>query len=274
VAVVGPLADDPAAMLGCYTFPCHAGRNSISGDEGPTELGPLAVEIPTVLAALREELPEAVLTHVPGCAVADTDVSGVAAAVEAAAGADVCIAVLGDHAGLFGRGTSGEGCDAEHLGLPGVQEQLLEALLGTGTPVVLVLMTGRPYALGAFADRLAAIVQAFFPGEEGGPAVAGVLSGRVTPSGRLPISVPRVPHRPPANYLDPPLGHLTEVSSVDPTPLFPFGHGLSYTTFAWEDATVDQTEVPTDGTVTVSVRIRNTGDRPGAEVVQLYLHDP
>src|SRR5690606_15432697 len=167
-----------------------------------------------------------------------------------------------------------EGCDAEHLGLPGVQEQLLEALLATGTPVVLVLMTGRPYALGAFADRLAAIVQAFFPGEEGGPAVAGMLSGRVTPSGRLPISVPRVPHRPPANYLDPPLGHLTEVSSVDPTPLFPFGHGLSYTTFAWEDATVDQTEVPTDGTVTVSVRIRNTGDRPGAEVVQLYLHDP
>lgn len=274
VAVVGPLADDPAAMLGCYTFPCHAGRNSISGDEGPTELGPLGVEIPTVLAALREELPEAVLTHVPGCAVADTDVSGVAAAVEAAAGADVCIAVLGDHAGLFGRGTSGEGCDAEHLGLPGVQEQLLEALLGTGTPVVLVLMTGRPYALGAFADRLAAIVQGFFPGEEGGPAVAGVLSGRVTPSGRLPIGVPRIPERPPANYLSPLLGHETEVSNIDPSPLFPFGHGLSYTTFAWEDAKVDQTQVATDGVATVSVRIRNTGDRPGTEVVQLYLHDP
>ena len=274
IAVVGPLADDPAAMLGCYTFPSHAGRNSISGDKSRTELGPLGVEIPTVLAALREELPAATLTHQRGCTVAGDDVSGIAAAAEAAAEADVCVAVLGDHAGLFGRGTSGEGCDAEHLGLPGVQEQLLEALLATGTPVVLVLMTGRPYALGAFADRLAAIVQAFFPGEEGGPAVAGVLSGRVTPSGRLPISVPRVPHRPPANYLDPPLGHLTEVSSVDPTPLFPFGHGLSYTTFAWEDATVDQTEVPTDGTVTVSVRIRNTGDRPGAEVVQLYLHDP
>jgi beta-xylosidase len=110
------------------------------------------------------------------------DQAELARAVEAARRAEVCVAVLGDKAGLFGRGTSGEGCDAPDLSLPGPQGELLEALLATGTPVVLVLMTGRPYALGRYADRLAAVVQAFFPGEEGAAAVAGVLSGRVNPA--------------------------------------------------------------------------------------------
>src|SRR5690606_32307604 len=143
------------------------------------------------------------------------------------------------------------------------------------------LMTGRPYALGRLADRVAAIVQAFFPGQEGGSAVAGVLSGRVVPSGRLPVSVPRVPGGQPTTYLAPRLGHRTDVSSVDPTPLYPFGYGLSYTTFSWDDARCDgqplgdtPVKVPTDGSVTVSVKVTNTGDRAGAEVVQRYLHDP
>ncbi|MFC0532782.1 glycoside hydrolase family 3 C-terminal domain-containing protein, partial [Phytohabitans kaempferiae] len=192
------------------------------------------------------------------------------------------VAVLGDRAGLFGNGTSGEGCDAESLDLPGVQPELLEALLTTGRPVVAVLLSGRPYALGAFADRLAATVQAFFPGEEGGPAVAGVLSGRVCPSGRLPVSVPRRPAGGPSTYLGPTLAHASSVTSVDPTPLYPFGHGLSYTTFAWDSVRVDgatpdperPVEVPTDGAVTVSMTVHNIGERPGADVVQLYLHDP
>jgi beta-xylosidase len=101
-----------------------------------------------------------------------------------------------------------------------------------------------------------------------------VLAGQVCPSGRLPVSVARHPGGQPATYLAPVLGHRTEVSNVDPTALYPFGHGLSYTTFAWEDAAVSATEIPTDGTVTVSLTVRNTGDRAGAEVVQLYLHDP
>ena len=165
---------------------------------------------------------------------------------------------------------------------PGVQAQLLDALLDTGTPVVLVLLTGRPYALGAFADRLAATVQAFFPGEEGGSAVAGVLSGRVCPSGRLPVGIPRERGGQPANYLVAPLGHSTDVSTVDPTPLYAFGHGMSYTEFAWEDVRVDgqavDPEAPvcigTDGEVALSVSVRNVGDRAGTEIVQLYLHDP
>ncbi|MEQ7125932.1 glycoside hydrolase family 3 N-terminal domain-containing protein [Actinopolymorpha sp. B11F2] len=274
LALVGPLAADPMAMVGCYSFPSHVGSKH-------PDLS-LGVEIPSVLDAIRKELPRATVDHMAGCTVSDPDVSGIAAAVEVASRADVCVAVVGDRAGLFGRGTSGEGCDAEDLRLPGVQAELLEALLATATPVVVVVLAGRPYALGAFADRAAAVVQAFFPGAEGGAAVAGVLSGRVCPSGRLPVSVPRTQGGQPTTYLAPKLGRRTKVSNLDPTPLYPFGHGLSYTRFRWSDLRVGEASVaadgrlrmPTDGCVSVSLVVENTGDREGTDVVQLYLHDP
>jgi beta-xylosidase len=246
VAVVGPLADDPAAMLGCYTFPRHVGV------EHPGL--PMGIDVPTVREALRAELPRARFTET--------------------AEADVYVAVLGDRSGLFGRGTSGEGCDAADLTLPDGQGDLLDELIATGTPVVLVLLTGRPYALGRWAGRLAAVVQGFFPGQEGGPAVAGVLSGRVNPSGRLPVSVPYRPGAQPWTYLAPPLGQRGEASTIDPTPLYAFGHGLSYTSFAWDEPETDTAELPTDGETTLRLTVRNTGPRPGTEVVQLYLHDP
>lgn len=272
IAVVGPLADDPAAMLGCYTFPRHVGI------EHPDL--PMGIDVPTLLEALRAELPDTPISHAQGCEppagaaapTAGTEISQEAVAL--AVGADLCVAVVGDRSGLFGRGTSGEGCDAADLTLPGAQGALLDALLATGTPVVAVLLTGRPYALGRWADRLAAVVQAFFPGQQGGPAVAGVLSGRVNPSGRLPVSVPYGPAAQPWTYLAPPLGQHGEASTVDPTPLHPFGHGLSYTAFAWDRPEADATELPTDGETTVRLTVRNTGTRPGTEVVQLYLHDP
>ncbi|GGV74634.1 beta-glucosidase [Streptomyces thermoviolaceus subsp. apingens] len=267
IAVVGPRAADALAMLGCYSFPSHVGV------QHPDV--PMGIEIPTVLDALRAELPDAKVTFTEGCGVSDEDTSGFAEAVARAREADVCVAVLGDRSGLFGRGTSGEGCDVADLNLPGVQGALLDALVDSGTPVVLVLLTGRPYALGRWADRLAAVVQAFFPGEEGGPAVAGVLSGRVNPSGRLPVSVPRLPGGQPWTYLQPPLGLAGEVSSLDPTPLYPFGHGRSYTSFRWEDFEGSgDGRIGTDGSYELSLTVRNTGDRAGADVVQLYLHDP
>ncbi|WP_372344844.1 glycoside hydrolase family 3 N-terminal domain-containing protein [Streptomyces sp. KL116D] len=247
IAVAGPLADEQAAMLGCYTFPRHVGVNH-------PEL-PAGVEVPTFAEALRAELPGAVL-------------------LDDVADADVCLAVVGDRSGLFGRGSSGEGCDAEDLQLPYGQAEMLDQVFRSGVPVVLVVLSGRPYALGRWADRAAAVVQAFFPGQEGGPAVAGVLSGRVEPSGRLPIGVPRTPGGQPAPYLAPPLGRRGDPSNVDPTALYPFGHGLSYTTFAWDAPQCDTPELPTDGETTVRLTVRNTGDRPGTEVVQLYLHDP
>lgn len=271
VALVGPVADDPMALLGCYSFPNHVGvRHPEHG---------LGLELPSLRDELARQVPG--LVHEPGCAITDGDTSGIAAAVAAAAGADVCVLAVGDRAGMFGRGTSGEGCDADDLRLPGVQAELVRAVLDTGTPVVLVLMTGRPYALGPEYDGAAAVVQAFFLGQRGGQALAEVLTGAVNPSGRLPVSVPRDAGGLPGTYLTPPLGRRSEVSSIDPTPAYPFGHGLSYTTFAWTDPVASGTggpdgpsEWPVDGETTVRITVRNTGHRAGTEVVQLYLHDP
>ena len=266
VAVVGPCADDPLAFLGCYSYPNHGVM------AGHPDLG-LGIEVATLLDAMRAEFAE--VTHAHGCPIQDADRSGFAAAAQAARAADVCVAVVGDRPGLFGRGTSGEGCDAEDLALPGVQGELVEALLETGTPLVLVVVSGRPYALGAYADRVAAVVQAFLPGEEGGAALAGVLSGRVVPSGKLAVQIPRRPGAQPSTYLAPVLGGSSGgVSHLDPAPQFAFGHGLSYTRFEYEGFALGAEEIATDGELEVSCVVRNAGDRAGAEVVQLYLSDP
>src|ERR1700685_2817930 len=150
------------------------------------------VHVTTLLDALADELPSATISHARGCDVRAQDRSDFAHAAAHAREADLVVAVPGDQAGPFGPGTSGEGCDVSDLRLPGVQEDLLRVLVAAGKPVVLVLVTGRPYAIGPLADQLAAAVQAFFPGEEGGRAIAGVLSGRMVPSGRRPVEVPRL----------------------------------------------------------------------------------
>ena len=265
IAVVGPAADEPRVMMGCYSYPNHVLPDY-------PELG-LGVAADSLYRSLQAELPQAALVLELGCPIKDPDRSGFAAAVAAARDADVCIAAVGDHAGLFGRGTSGEGCDVEDLGLPGVQGELLDELLDTGTPVVVVVVSGRPYALGRYASRAAAIVQAFMPGEEGGGALAGVLGGRVVPTGKLPVQIPRSSGGQPGTYLQPPLGMDDGISSIDPTPLFPFGHGLSYTTYGYDDLELSSPEIPTDGELVISCRITNTGDRAGEEIVQLYVHD-
>ncbi len=267
VAVVGPRADDPGAMLGCYSFPRHVGVHY------PDVA--LGIEIPTVLAALRADPAGYQVSYAPGCPVLGGTDADIAAAARTAAVADVCVAVLGDQAGLFGVGTSGEGCDAADLRLPGRQGELLGALLDTGTPVVLILLVGRPYELSEQVDRLAAALCGFFPGEEGGTALADILSGRVNPSGHLPISFPSAGATQPGTYLAAQLGQRNDVSTVDPTPVFPFGHGLSYAPASWVDvALTGSAEWPTDGTCQLAVTLRNDTGRPTTEVVQVYLHDP
>ncbi len=267
LAVVGPLADDPLAFFGCYTFPRHVGVRH-------PDL-PIGIETVSLLTALREEFPAAKISHARGCDVDSADRSGIPAAVACARDADLVIAVVGDEAGLFGRGTSGEGCDVAGLRLPGTQQDLVEALVAAGRPVVLVTVTGRPYALSDVASGLAAAVQAFFPGEEGAGAIAGVLSGRVVPSGKLPIEMPSSRASEPTTFLHPPLAGRTDVSSVDPTPLFPFGHGLSYTTFEYTDLSISPgATIGTDGAADIGCTVRNTGAVAGAETVQLYLRDP
>jgi beta-xylosidase len=264
IAVIGPNADRPGALFGCYSF-----YNHVLVRHPGVEAG---FATPTVVDALRAEFGAQAVTVAAGCAVDGDDRSGFAEAVAAAAAAQVAVLVMGDQAGLFGNGTSGEGCDRDDLELPGVQRELVEAVLATGTPVVLVLVTGRPYALGWALERCAAVVQAFFPGEEGGAAIAGVLSGRINPSGKLPVSLPRSSGAQPYSYLHPLLGQGREVTNLDTAPVAAFGHGLSYTTFAHTDLTVPE-RVPTDGALVVTVRVTNTGTVAGDDVVQLYGRD-
>ena len=263
LAVVGPRANTFQAMLGCYSFPMHVMVHHPGDDPG--------VEIRTVREALADSFD---VTYALGCPVVGGTDADIEVAVAAASAAEVCLVVLGDEAGLFGNGTSGEGNDVATLDLPGRQEELLEAVLATGTPVVAVLLVGRPYDLSRQADRLAAVVCGFYPGEEGAQAIADVLSGRVNPSGRLPVSFPGAGSAQPATYLAPPLARRSEVSEVDPTALWAFGHGLSYAAATWgEVATTSGPRWDTDGTCELVVGLANDADREVSEVVQVYLHD-
>ncbi|MFD5467279.1 beta-glucosidase [Kitasatospora sp. NPDC127059] len=266
IALIGPNAEEPTAVLGCYSFPVHV------GSQHPGT--PLGIELPTLREALAAEFEGAELRTVLGVTVDGEETAGLAEAVEAARWADVVVLALGDRAGLFGRGTSGEGCDVESLELPGKQRELLEAVLDVGTPAVVALLAGRPYALGRAVTEAAGIVQCFFPGEAGTRALAGVLSGRVNPSGRLPVSVPSHPGVQPSTYLAARLAQAGGVSSTDPTPAFGFGHGLGYSEFSWSALAVATAETGTDGAFRLAFELHNTGTRAGTEVVQLYLHDP
>jgi beta-glucosidase len=273
VALIGPNADRAEALQGCYSFANHvlAAHPDL----------PLGFDIPTVREALTTSLGPSAVRFATGCAVTGTDRSGFADAVAVAKRSDVAVVVVGDQAGLFGRGTVGEGNDTESLDLPGVQRELVETVVATGTPTVVVLLTGRPYAIGWALDgdpqrpdalRPAAVVQAFFPGEEGGTAIAELLTGAASPSGRLPVSLPRAAGAQPYTYLHPRLGGPSDVTAADSTPVRPFGFGLAYTSFAYEDLVTDPT-VRSDGMFDVSVTVRNTGERAGDDVVQLYGHD-
>jgi beta-glucosidase len=254
-------------MMGDYSFPMHIGPRF-------PDL-PLGISVPTIRDVLVADSAGYEVIFSQGCPVLGGDDGGIALAAAAARSAEFCIAVLGDRAGLFGAGTSGEGCDATDLRLPGRQEELLGALLGTGVPVVLVLLVGRPYDISAFGGRLAAIVCGFFPGEEGAGAVADALSGRVSPSGRLPVSFPSRGGGQPGTYLGPRLAHTNQVTVVDPTPLFPFGHGLSYHPASWVSVEAASAEDwSTDGVWEIAVTLHNPHGTPTSEVVQVYLQDP
>ncbi|MFG1911242.1 glycoside hydrolase family 3 N-terminal domain-containing protein [Kribbella sp. NPDC048928] len=267
VAVVGPCADDPRTLMGCYAFPNHVlPRYPEHG---------LGIDITSPLDALRNELAGVEFSYAKGCEVVGDDRSGFERAVADAGDSELTVAFVGDLSGLFGHGTSGEGCDAEDLRLPGVQADLVNALLATGKPVVLVVVSGRPYALGEFDGRLAGLVQAFIPGQEGGSAIAGVLSGRIVPSGKLPVQIPRHVGGQPGTYLQPALGSVESagISGLEARPLYPFGYGASYTDFTVGDLRLSAPVIGSDGEFTATVRVANTGDRAGDEVVQLYLRD-
>jgi beta-glucosidase len=267
IAMIGPNADSPEALMGCYSFVNHVLAHH-------PEV-PLGLELPSLVDALRAELPDAAIDVVGGCTVEGDDASGIPEAVAAAREADVAIVVVGDRAGLFGRGTVGEGNDVEDLELPGLQRRLAEEVVKTGVPTIMVVLSGRPYAIGwalSGASAPAAVLQAFFPGEAGGAGIAEILSGRTAPSGRLPVSLPRSAGAQPYSYLHPILGGPSEITSADSRPARPFGHGLTYTTFEHAQLTAPA-ESETDADFSVALQVENTGTRAGVDVVQLYARD-
>ena len=294
LAVVGPTADVVRLLQGDYSYPAHveivyqrSGSRSAGGaadilpraEAVAFRPGPYFVPMITPLAGIRAALSAAsAVRYAKGCEINDDDTSGFAAAVEAAQGADVAIVCVGGKSGLMADCTSGEFRDASHLGLTGVQQQLVEAVVATGTPTVVVLINGRVFALPWIAAHATAVVEAWLPGEEGGGALADVLFGVVNPSGRLPISLPRTVGQVPVYYNHKSGGGrsqmLGDYSDGPTTPLYAFGHGLSYTRFEYADLAIEPADADATAPRRIACTVSNAGTRDGEEVVQLYARDP
>ena len=275
IAVIGPNADMQYNQLGDYTAP-----------QEPEF-------IVTPLEGIRAKMPKAEITYVKGTAIRDTTQTDIPAAVAAAKNAEVAIVVLGGSSARdfkteyleTGAATvsskenevlsdmeSGEGYDRSTLDLMGKQLELLQAVEATGTPTILVLITGRPLLINWPAKHIPAIIDTWYPGSQGGHALADVLFGDYNPAGRLPVSIPKSVGQSPVyyNHWWPKRRDYVEETSV---PLYAFGHGLSYTTFDYADLKITQSGNAANTNIEVSVEITNTGDRDGDEVVQLYVRD-
>jgi beta-glucosidase len=288
VAVIGPGADDERLLQGDYHYPAHlelvyaapanieAAGLLVPQAAGSYAPGPYFTPHITPLAGLRAALGDDVeVSYAKGCEVLGDDRSGFAEAMQVARDADVAVVVVAGRSGLLRPVTVGEGNDATNLDLTGVQQELVEALVETGTPLVVVILSGRVHTLASIARRANALLQVFPPGEEGGNGLADVLTGKVNPSGRLPVSLPRSVGQVPNH-----VGHRAggdramffgDYIDSPTSPLFGFGHGLSYTAFAYSNLTVQAKR--TTEPVEVSIEVQNTGEHAGDEVVQLYCRD-
>lgn len=259
VALIGPFVDDAEEMLGSW----HAmGR---------------AEDVVTILEGVREEVSAGTrVLHAKGTGILEGTDEEIEEAVATAKKADVVVAFLGE-----GGKMSGEAKSRVSLEMQGRQQELLEALVATGKPVVLVVQSGRPLTIDWAADNVPAIVYGWFLGVEAGHAIADVLFGDVSPSGKLPVTIPRSVGQIPIYYNHLRTGrpatehHYTSKYIDSPNePLWPFGHGLSYTTFRYDDFRFTSAAMAPGGSITVSANVTNTGDRAAEEVVQLYVHDP
>jgi beta-glucosidase len=287
VAVIGPLADSSRELLGDYSYaaaletlldPTDYPAPPPRLEQGESILRAELAGRRTILDALRDRLAGADVRYEAGCGLTDGTSAAIAAAAETARGADVAILVLGERSGLSASCTTGESRDRRDIGFPGRQQALLEAVVATDTPVVLVVMSGRPLALEWASEDCRAILLAWVPGDEGADAIAGTLFGERNPGGKLPLTVPRHAGQVPITYRRKPSGGMSHWHGdyVDGSvaPLWPFGFGLSYTRFELSNLRLDPASIPTAGGETsVRVDVRNAGEREGDEVVQLYVHD-
>lgn len=261
IAVIGPNADNGINQLGDYTARI------------------VLQDISTVLDGIREKVPERTrINYVKGCNITGNDLNEIAKAQRAARSSDVAIVVVGES--QTHPKTDGEGYDVASLDLTGLQEELVKAVASTGTPVIVVLINGRPLSIPWIAENIPAIVEAWNCGEQGGRAVADILFGDQNPEGRLPITFPRHSGQLPVYYnYKPSKEHWVKdgwgeaYADMPATPLWEFGFGLSYTTFEYGNLAVTPLESGPEGEFHVSLDVTNTGKRNGAEVVQLYIRD-
>jgi beta-glucosidase len=288
IALIGPSADDQLALFGNYHFPVTQ-RWSPGGGVVPkvaatlrdtliAEFGAAQVDYARGCRILPEDdrkvyFVEGEPTPDPNRALVDTDASGIAAAAALAEKSDIAIVAVGDMSGLFGSGTVGEGCDTDSLTLPGVQVQLVDAVLATGTPTIVVLFAGRPYDMSEIEKRAAAILFAGFPGAEGAGAIARILSGRVSPSARLTVTFPKSAGVQPMFYNHKILSGGLPRAEYYQT-VFPFGHGLGYTRFDYADIAISRREWPIGEPIEIACTVTNVGKITGEEIVQLYVTDP
>lgn len=253
LAVIGPLADDHSAILGCW-----------AGQGRPED----AV---SVLEGIRSVLdPSITILYEKGCEVNTALSEGISKAVDAVKQADLAIVVLGETAWM-----SGENNSRVSLDLPDVQSELLKAIHESGTPVVLVLVNGRPLSVSWAQDHVPAILEAWQLGIQAGTAIADVLFGEYNPSGKLPITFPRTVGQVPIYYNARKTGrpHMKRYVDCEYTPLYPFGYGLSYTRFSYSNLSLSSDQIKSDERLIVSVQIKNVGNRNGEEIVQLYIGD-
>ncbi len=300
LAVIGPSADSIRVLQGDYHFPSHletmfgaidehlAGNVEGAGEPaaeapaapnaGETNLAAHFPRMTTLLDGIRERVsPETEILEARGCEIAHTGTEGFADAVAVARAAEVAIVCVGGKSGLVAGCSSGESVDRCTLGLPGVQELLIEAVISTGTPTIVVVVDGRPLALAAIAEHAHALLHAWLPGEEAGHALADVLFGLVNPSGRLAVSMPRTEGQLPVFHGHRPSGgrsHWKGAYADGPaTPLFAFGHGLSYTRFEYSELALSRSRAGAGEQIEIACEVRNAGSRAGEEVAQLYVHD-
>ena len=261
IAVVGPNADDDQQQLGDW---------SLGSSQHPPEAGKHPRErTTTVLDGIRALAPAGCeVRYERGCSITDDDLSGIPAAVAAAQAADATVVVVGDHLNFVG-----ETLSTATLELQGGQAALLDALEKTGRPLILVLVNSKPLVLPPAAKRAAAILEVFNPGMEGGLALAEALFGVLNPSGKLTISIPVHVGQQPVFYSQVRGQHGDRYADLTQEPLFPFGHGLSYTQFRYSDLRLDSSTLERGGSLTVSVEVENIGPRAGVEVVQVYVSD-
>ena len=287
IALIGPNADDARHLLGDYSFQAHVEalaeareRRGLLGEmmtiPDDLELEEEFDGVPTIRDQLATRLGDRLL-FARGCGVLDPSTDGFDEAAATAAAAEVAILVLGDRSGLTTQATTGEARDRASLDLPGVQEDLVRAIAATGTPIVAVLVAGRPVGSDFLHQHCAAVLMAWLPGEFGAQAIAETLLGHTNPSGKLPISYPRAVGQVPVYY-----GHKLsggrshwhgDYVDLSTRPRYAFGHGLTYSTFELEQATLARTEVPAGESLNVEAVVANTGDVPGEEVLQLYIRD-